>query len=210
MKNLIIRVISAVFLVPFGLFVLTKGGMPLVITLILLGVLGVAEGVKMLKNKTFPAVLSLILLVLTPLFCTYKISEMGYGGLLLATCFCIWGTDSFAFLVGKLLGRHKLAPSISPGKTWEGFFGGLVFGSLIPIFYLKFKPIYFFVMPLVSILTQISDLLESKFKRICGVKDSGCLIPGHGGILDRFDGFLLTMPFIFIIILLNKFGWLIL
>jgi len=112
--------------------------------------------------------------------------------------FVTWFSDSAAFFTGRRLGRHKLAPSISPGKTWEGAIGGI--GGAIAISVLFFTPTpfqlplaYWQVIPLsigVSVLGQAGDLVESLLKRNTGVKDSGTLMPGHGGILDRMDSML--------------------
>jgi len=109
--------------------------------------------------------------------------------------FTTWASDTAAFVIGKKLGRHKLAPNISPGKTWEGAVGGVL--GAISASTLFFTPtpfqlpfIYWQAIALsvsVSILGQVGDLVESLFKRNMGVKDSGKLMPGHGGILDRID-----------------------
>ena len=109
--------------------------------------------------------------------------------------FVTWASDTTAFFTGRKLGRHKLAPSISPGKTWEGSIGGI--GAAIAMSILFFTPTpfqlplaYWQAIPLsiaVSILGQLGDLTESLLKRNMGVKDSGRLMPGHGGLLDRMD-----------------------
>lgn len=109
--------------------------------------------------------------------------------------FVTWASDTTAFFTGRKLGRHKLAPGISPGKTWEGSIGGI--GAAIAMSILFFTPTpfqlplaYWQAIPLsiaVSILGQLGDLTESLLKRNMGVKDSGRLMPGHGGLLDRMD-----------------------
>ncbi len=111
----------------------------------------------------------------------------------------VWATDTFAFAAGKLIGGPKLAPAISPGKTWAGSIGGVAGAMLVAV--LLSAPLggtSLFHSALVgcgiSLLTQAGDLLESALKRRFGVKDSGFLIPGHGGILDRIDGLLLAAP----------------
>lgn len=115
----------------------------------------------------------------------------------------IWATDIFAFFSGKMLGGAKLAPSISPNKTWSGLIGGIIASVSIGLLSsLMFKGGIFFFMffsMLISILEQISDLLESKIKRIFNVKDSGNIIPGHGGVLDRLDGMILVAPFVLLL-----------
>jgi phosphatidate cytidylyltransferase len=114
-----------------------------------------------------------------------------------------WGTDSGALFVGKLIGRKKLAPAISPNKTIEGAVGGVVFGTGLAIlaryWFLPFFPLNeVIVLALVmSIAGQTGDLVESMFKRANQVKDSGHLLPGHGGILDKIDSFIFTIPVLY-------------
>ncbi|MCF2620823.1 phosphatidate cytidylyltransferase [Collinsella tanakaei] len=119
----------------------------------------------------------------------------GFPGALLpiGVCASLWVSDSFAYLVGSRFGKHKMVPKISPHKSWEGFFGGL-FGSVIIWLILLVTGLYridlaFAVITglAVAILGVFGDLLESRIKRGVGVKDSGNLIPGHGGMLDRSD-----------------------
>ena len=122
----------------------------------------------------------------------------------------VWTNDTFAYIVGKSIGKHKLFERISPKKTIEGFLGGIIFaalaGYLISKFYIKASPqfsdrsilIWVTIALLVGILGTIGDLIESKFKRIAGVKDSGKIMPGHGGILDRLDSVIFVAPFVFL------------
>ncbi|GCD80480.1 phosphatidate cytidylyltransferase [Schleiferia thermophila] len=116
----------------------------------------------------------------------------------------MWVFDTFSYMVGKLIGRHPVAPSISPGKTWEGLSGGLL--GVLGLSYLMFyKEIFPFENVSSVIMLGIAmglaaffgDLFESGLKRKAGVKDSGKLIPGHGGILDRIDSFLFASPAFF-------------
>lgn len=111
-------------------------------------------------------------------------------------------TDSLAYVIGVLFGRHKLMPEISPKKTIEGFLGGIfgaiVIGSLFIVFIMKESIfLYLPLLILASIIGQIGDLVASKIKRYTGIKDFGYLILGHGGILDRFDSILTSAPFIY-------------
>jgi phosphatidate cytidylyltransferase len=115
-------------------------------------------------------------------------------------CIVVWVGDSVAMYVGKGLGRFKLAPAISPGKTWEGAVGGVLGGMLMAALAAHFLiPYAAFWQRLllgltISLVAQVSDLSESLIKRYVGVKDSGELIPGHGGMLDRIDSLLFTAP----------------
>lgn len=115
----------------------------------------------------------------------------------------IWTNDSFAFLVGKNFGKHKLFERISPNKTIEGFVGGMVFTFLVSfILANQFTTLSFIqwivIAGIVSIFGVLGDLIESMFKRQAGLKDSSNFIPGHGGFLDRFDSVIFAAPFIFI------------
>ncbi len=130
--------------------------------------------------------------------------------LLLSVFIIIWASDSFAYLVGKNFGKHKLAEQISPKKTIEGVGGGLL-GSLI-VAYLIYQYSgwhfmlnlnqFFILAVIIVIFGTLGDLLESRFKRLAKVKDSGHLIPGHGGILDRLDSFIFALPFVYVFLLI--------
>ena len=116
----------------------------------------------------------------------------------------IWATDTFAYFTGKNLGRHKLAPTISPKKTWEGSVGGAL-GALAVAAVLKLTLLGFVAWPhliavalLCGTVSQLGDLAESKMKRSVGAKDSGTLLPGHGGFLDRFDAMILAAPLVYL------------
>lgn len=129
-----------------------------------------------------------------------KMSVWGGKGVLLA-CIIVWVSDSAAYFVGRAFGKRKLAPLISPGKTWEGFFGGLLVALLAASFYLFYLPLiplhavsWVVLVVIVSVITVTGDLFESVLKRLAKVKDSGALLPGHGGILDRLDGFIAALP----------------
>ncbi|MDR7856234.1 phosphatidate cytidylyltransferase [Tissierella sp.] len=113
-----------------------------------------------------------------------------------------FGTDTFAYLTGNLFGKRKLCPKVSPNKTIEGFVGG-IFGSCILLIayamYFNINPIWkIIVLSIVcSVIAQLGDLVASKIKRISGIKDYGSIMPGHGGILDRFDSIIFTAPVIY-------------
>jgi len=132
--------------------------------------------------------------------------EDGRDWLFLAL-FCTFASDTFAFFIGRALGKHKLAPSISPGKTWEGAFGGLLGGALLGLFFILPTPLSLSPFlnwwqvaalgALVSAVGQCGDLVESLLKRNTGVKDSGTLFPGHGGALDRMDSVLFAVVVVY-------------
>lgn len=132
----------------------------------------------------------------------YYLHETRIDGLryLFYTLFVIWATDSGAYFIGRAFGKRKLWPDISPNKTVEGAIGGIFCAVIVGLVYNVFQQvnehvIYLIaVTVLVSIFGQIGDLVESAFKRHYGVKDSGYILPGHGGILDRFDSLLFVLP----------------
>ncbi|MFC0301390.1 phosphatidate cytidylyltransferase [Virgibacillus soli] len=114
--------------------------------------------------------------------------------------FVVWATDTGAYFVGRAFGKNKLWPEISPNKTIEGAFGGILIATVVGvIFHIVYPFPYSIIMVLcitvlISIFGQIGDLVESAYKRHFNVKDSGTLLPGHGGILDRFDSLLFVFP----------------
>jgi phosphatidate cytidylyltransferase len=135
------------------------------------------------------------------------------GLLLLLPVFLTWASDIGAYAVGRTMGRHKLIPAVSPGKTVEGAIGGLIASMLIAWLYVhtvlrpdshldfRLPPIGVLVFgALVSVAAQIGDLAESLLKREAGVKDSSHIIPGHGGILDRFDSLFFVLPVSYVVL----------
>ncbi|MBY5957634.1 phosphatidate cytidylyltransferase [Membranicola marinus] len=121
--------------------------------------------------------------------------------------FCIiWTSDTFAYLGGKLFGRTKLIPSISPGKTWEGAISGILAAGIVALvvarYFLDLQQfsIWFSIGILVAIFGILGDLFESKIKRRHNIKDSGTLLPGHGGVLDRMDSLLFAIPIYYIFV----------
>ena len=121
--------------------------------------------------------------------------------LLLLLLLIVWGADSFAYFVGKALGRRKLAPKLSTGKTTEGLLGGLFAAIILALIWLHFNDIaleqyykYLLLTVITALFSVAGDLYESIYKREAGVKDSGSILLGHGGILDRIDGLLGAIP----------------
>ena len=118
------------------------------------------------------------------------------------TFFLVWATDIGAYLIGRQFGRHLLAPQVSPKKTVEGSFGGLVFCIAVALGFWHLVGgaswiTYIVIGLIVGTSGQIGDLFESALKRSAGVKDSGKLIPGHGGVLDRFDSLIFVLPLVY-------------
>ncbi len=143
-------------------------------------------------------------LALMPMLLT---AESGWNGLVfLMFLFLVWGNDVFAYLVGVTCGKHKMCERLSPKKSWEGFIGGVlgsvavgaIAAAVLDGDYLK----WMLLAVIVSLASVLGDLVESMFKRDAGVKDSGNIMPGHGGMLDRFDALLVAAPFAFVFALL--------
>jgi len=111
----------------------------------------------------------------------------------------LWSYDTGAYVSGRLLGRNKMAPALSPGKTWEGFAGGAVIAAVACYFVSKYFAIivrldWYIILIIIIIMGTLGDLFESRLKRKAGVKDSGKILPGHGGVLDRFDSVFFSVP----------------
>ncbi|MCG8578099.1 MAG: phosphatidate cytidylyltransferase [Flavobacteriales bacterium] len=120
----------------------------------------------------------------------------------LAIFLIVWSNDTFAYLIGKQWGKRRLFERISPKKSWEGFWGGFLFaiicGNIIAFFTNEAYVQYTVYAIIISVMGTIGDLIESMLKRSLNVKDSGKILPGHGGILDRLDAVLFAIPFIYI------------
>ena len=137
-------------------------------------------------------------------FCLMSVAYVGIGFMFF---YETRSEDTGAYLFGKMMGKHKLWPVISPNKTIEGFIGGLFCSLIVPLAMLYFVDfnmnvwILLGVTLILSLFGQLGDLVESGFKRHFGVKDSGRILPGHGGILDRFDSFMFVLPLLNILLI---------
>ena len=124
-------------------------------------------------------------------------------GIVLGFLVILWLNDTGAYFVGSLIGKHKLFERISPGKTWEGSFGGVLFALLtawgISFIFRQLNVTQWMTLAIIIVISgTLGDLVESMLKRSLGIKDSGNILPGHGGLLDRFDAVLLSAPFVFV------------
>lgn len=156
----------------------------------------------------FYIVFSFIIMVKIPMI--EEISELTLEpeivyrpGQIIGIFILIWVNDTFAYLVGKSIGKHKLFMRVSPKKTIEGFLGGMVFtivtGVLIGLYFLEEPVFKWVVIAVISVVfSTLGDLIQSKFKRSANVKDSGTIMPGHGGIYDRLDSIIFVAPFVFL------------
>lgn len=175
---------------------------------IFLWVQGYPSSAILWSAKPVLAILGLLLLSSTWVAILLIIHQPQGQWLLLLAVGVVALADIGGYVAGNLFGKHKLAPVISPGKTWEGFFGGLFSQLLLIILLMFFFP--FTVTPLmlvlliipVSLYSVLGDLFESMLKRYQGVKDSSQILPGHGGVLDRIDGLMAALPLFILLYLL--------
>lgn len=158
--------------------------------------------------KHLGSVFSALIFVIIPfglmnsLFYSYSTADYS-SGVLIGLFVIIWTNDVFAYLTGSKFGKHRLFEKHSPKKSWEGSIGGFVFAQLaafiLSLFYGEITTVYWLIMAaIISVAGTYGDLAESLLKRNAGVKDSGTIFPGHGGVLDRFDAVLLATPFVFV------------
>jgi len=154
-----------------------------------------------------------LILIAFPLSFAVRLHGTGSEGprLLLFTLVIIWVGDTVAYFVGRSFGKHPLAPHLSPKKTWEGtvasFFGSLIVGLIFARFLTVPLPHLLAMATVGNVAGQMGDLLESAFKRSAGVKDSGGLLPGHGGVLDRIDALILAIPVVWYYWLIFSRSW---
>lgn len=155
--------------------------------------------IKDMSIKDLTITLFSVLYIPFSLFHIYSLDGSNYIWLIFIIAF---GTDTCAYLVGNLLGKRKLAPELSPNKTIEGSIGGIVGSVVITLIYgfiMNIKPIWKLIILSIfaSVIAQMGDLVASKVKRETGIKDYGFIMPGHGGVLDRFDSIILSAPLIY-------------
>lgn len=154
-----------------------------------------------------------VIYIALPFFLFYLISFQGsdnsvyHPETILGFLFILWASDTGAYFAGRFLGKHKLFERVSPKKTWEGVVGAIVLAGLTAYFTAGFATnlnlMNWMIIAGIIVLTgTLGDLVESLFKRSIKIKDSGSLLPGHGGILDRFDGLFLAAPFVFFYLML--------
>lgn len=217
-SSLYLRVVSALILMPLALFCMIFGGIPFAVMMVLAIILSLYEWVRMAKLSPSPLPIGiagcLYVLICIGAFAWLRLDHVDGAGLALALMICVWASDTGAYFSGKTIGGPKMAPSISPNKTWAGLIGGVaasaggfalyaafigpwltsVLGRDMTIMEGITIPVILALGASITFSGQIGDLLISKQKRLVGVKDTGNLIPGHGGLLDRIDSLLLAAP----------------
>ena len=175
----------------------------------LIGIISLYEMWKLRKGKSKIIAFSYVVIPFS-LIQLFGISNESFNPSIILLLFTLtWTFDTFAYLIGMKFGKHKILPSISPKKSWEGFIGGLVFTIIAGFISQNYFLEYFNAISSLSIIilclilpftATLGDFIESHYKRQANVKDSGNLIPGHGGILDRMDAFMITIPVLYILI----------
>jgi len=195
------RVLSSIILLPFIIFAIIKGSFIFNFLIILFFLISSYEWIKMNK-KYFYKFFGLLVLIIS-FYSTYKLRnefDIGYIYLLLVTLICVL-TDVGGYIFGKLFQGPKLT-KISPNKTYSGMLGSFLMPSIFIYIFLnfsnqeffKFTKEFFFFILIISFISQLGDLLVSYFKRKSNIKDTGNIIPGHGGVLDRIDGMIFVFP----------------
>ncbi|HLD76589.1 MAG TPA: phosphatidate cytidylyltransferase [Rickettsiales bacterium] len=204
-KNLKQRIISSLIMIPIAIYAIYVSKNLFLFLAIAIAILMSYEWLEIIKNSREEKKWKVagFFYIAIPIYAVIRLRFIS-SDIVFWMFAIIWTTDICAYFIGKIYGGKKLAPSISPGKTWAGFYGAII-GSAIIGFLSSFMflgTVLFFVIisVLLSVVEQLSDLLESKFKRSFGVKDSGNIIPGHGGVLDRLDGMMLVAPFLLMLV----------
>lgn len=198
-NNLVLRVVSAIVLGGISIFAIIKGGVSLKILLSISLLAMIFEWTSINKKKNFLYFLGLIYILIPMQFWIFNQNSIN----IMWVFTIVWSCDIFAYFGGRLIGGPKFAPTISPKKTWAGVIIGSIFAFIFSYIYIsKFMEMdtNLIVASIFMIIASVyGDLLESKAKRTLGVKDTGNIIPGHGGVCDRLDSFLLV-SYIFMII----------
>jgi phosphatidate cytidylyltransferase len=174
-----------------------------VLLIFVFGAAGIGLATRWALHEVLPAIAissAGLLFIALPFSYLVRLSEINIEGrrLVLFTLCLVWAGDILAYVVGKGLGRVPMAPALSPNKTWEGALGNMLASLLVGVFFAKWLQIDALTMLVIAgvanIAGQMGDLIESAYKRGAAVKDSGALLPGHGGMLDRIDSLILAAP----------------
>ena len=193
MSDLVLRSITAVALVVLALMTAVVGGYYFAILAAAAATAMFYEWMRIVRGWGAGWAIAGFIYALLPALALLWIRDRAIDGLavILWVFLVTWATDIGGYLVGSAIGGKKLAPSISPGKTWAGLFGGIAAAALIAggwVLGVGLAKVLLVLAPLFALAAQAGDLFESWMKRRAGLKDSGTWLPGHGGVLDRLDG----------------------
>jgi len=205
-KSLTLRLLSSFVLIPIIIGLILWGGWAFTILATICIVFAFYEWINLTNHMKLAPLMHIVLVVVGFLYLGGSLYEtatmhqrMDGAFWTIVFMLCIWASDSGAYLFGKTIGGPKMTPNISPNKTWAGYVGALLFPALVLMIaiYIQFNEILwgaFLVGAIVGICGQSGDLLISYMKRKANLKDTGKIIPGHGGILDRIDALLMALP----------------
>ncbi|MDG7055943.1 MAG: phosphatidate cytidylyltransferase [Wolbachia endosymbiont of Meromenopon meropis] len=200
-NNFLVRIFSSIVIFFIFFFATYFSDLSFYLLIFSIAVLSSFEWYNITHGNKILYIFALILIALpnASLICIYNFSQGKYA--LVWLVLTVWSIDITAYLFGNKFGKVKICSIISPGKTWSGLFGAILAGIVCTVFASVFLDLFsIFYSPIIglaiAILAQLGDFTESIIKRVYNVKDSGSMIPGHGGILDRMDGFIFTAPFI--------------
>lgn len=195
MSDLLLRSLAAVVMMAIALIAVLEGGYVFAVLVAAAATAVFYEWTRLTRGRGagwYAAGFAYALVAALALLWVRDRSDNGIA-LVIWLFVTVWATDIGAYLTGRAVGGAKLAPAISPNKTWAGFYGGIVAASLLGGAWAMFTglaPLIVVAAPIFSVIAQAGDLFESAMKRRAGVKDSGSWLPGHGGLFDRLDGLL--------------------
>jgi phosphatidate cytidylyltransferase len=209
MSEFVIRALTAVALMVLALMAAAVGGYYFAVFAAAIATAMFYEWTRIVRGWGVTWNIAGFLYALVPAISLLWIRDRADNGLalLLWTFVVTWSVDIGAYLAGRRFGRRKLAPAISPGKTWEGLYGGIAAAALLGglwVAYTGLPLVLLAAAPVFAAAAQAGDLFESWMKRRAGVKDSGDWLPGHGGVLDRLDGLVVVAT----LTALLQFAWL--
>ena len=195
MNELAIRSLTGLALIVLALMAAYVGGMYFAVLAAAASTAVFYEWMRITRGWGFAWSLTGFIYALLAALALLWVRDRADNGLAVAVWIFLvtWSTDIGGYVFGRTFGRKKLAPAISPNKTWEGFYGGIAAAMLIAggwVLLLDLEPALYVLAPLFAVMAQAGDLFESWMKRQAGLKDSGDWLPGHGGIFDRLDGLL--------------------
>ena len=212
-RGLLLRVVSAVVLAPLLLAAVWFGFPWIDLVAAIIAPIMIGEWLRLTRGRLLARGLFILYSIAAVLALLWLRHQPAFGReTILWILACVWATDIGAYFIGSYAGGAKLAPSISPSKTWSGLVGGACFSAVLSsacglAFDAGDTPVLAVAGIGIALVSQAGDLLESAAKRRAGVKDSGTIIPGHGGVLDRIDGLIAALVFVAAIRLVTGGEW---